>query len=74
MFETPPDTWAPGRFSYNFIILEGGLQYPNHSGGLDEVYPIVGVLLHSCSDSQNIRVEDDVIRIEANFFCQDSEE
>ena len=44
----------------------------NPSCGLNEVNGIIIVFLDTCSNSQYIRVEDDIVRIKAHLFSQDA--
>ena len=46
-------------------------QYLNASGGLDEVDGIGAVLLHACTNGEDVGVKDDVSGIEAYFIDQE---
>ncbi len=42
-------------------------------GGTDEIHSIVVVLRHASADSEDVGVEDDVLRVETHLLHQDSE-
>ena len=43
---------------------------PDPSGSFDKVHRIMVMFLHSRSNGQHIRIENDVMRIEAHLFCK----
>ena len=60
MLETPPETLAPGRFCLD------------PAGGVDEIERVVVVLLDAGGDGQDVGIEDDVVRVEADFIDEDA--
>src|SRR5690606_8672033 len=42
----------------------------NTSGSIDKVYRITIMLLQSCSNGKNVRIEYDILRFKSYFFCE----
>jgi hypothetical protein len=60
MLETPPLTFAPGQ-----VLLDP-------AGGVDEIERVVVVLLDAGGDGEDVRIEDDVLGIEADLIDEDA--
>ena len=54
-------------------VFEDDIAHLDGLGTLDEVHPVEVVLLHACADGEDVRVKDDVCRVETQLWelCED---